>query len=380
MTVEPTSGGGAVAGYEEDFGSLGLEDVGASDLMLPRLNINHDDARFVNTLTKEEFPALTVVVLGLVKQRIMWPPKLEDDSKPRCKSPDNVHGFPNMNESGPKKNLFPWASSNYEPSQLRTVDLAPGENPNYPHGWSSNGHGTLPCDSCSFAKWGKDEDNKNVPPPCSEQHTYPLLYMQGEGDDVSWIPALMTLQRSAIKNSRAFINGFAQRRQPFFTQYVGLTLRAEARGGNEYAVPEFRNLGPSDRNMWGEYAEQLRGVREMVRMAPRPQEDDSPASADNSNAAPAASAPAAAPTAPPTAPAPPAAAPTPPTPEAPVSEAPAAPTPPAPPTPPTPPAAAAPPPPAAPAAPPAAPAAPPAPPTPPPAAPSGGESDSGLPF
>jgi hypothetical protein len=372
MTVEP-HGGGAVAGYEEDFGNLGLEDVGAGDLVIPRININHDDAVFVNSLTKEEFPALTAVVLGLVKQRIMWPPKLEDDSKPRCKSPDNTHGFPNMNENGPRKNLFPWAQSNYSPEQAQPLELDPDST--YPSGWSSNGHLTIPCDGCVFSKWGKDEDGKSTPPPCTEQHTYPILYMvaQGEGEEPLWIPALFTVQRSAIKNSKAFINGFAQSRQPMFTVYTGLTLRHESRAGNEYAVPEFKKLSPSDRNHWGEYANQLRSIREFIRSAPRPTEveEDGSAPASNENTAPPAAAtptpPAAAAPAPP---APPAAPPAPP-------QAPQAPTPPASPTP----TQAAPPTPPAPPAPPAAPQPPSAPQSAPAAPSQNGDADpSDLPF
>lgn len=368
MTVEPHNGGGAVAGYDEDFGNLGLEDVGASDLLIPRININHDDAVFVNSLTKEEFPALTAVFLGLVKQRIMWPSKLEEDSKPQCKSPDNTHGFPNMDESQPKRNQFPWARSNFEPTQAKVIEIEPSST--YPQGWSSNGHPTLPCEACTFAKWGKDEDNRSVPPPCSEQHTYPILYMQeGAEGETLWIPALFTVQRSAIKNSRAYINGFAQSRQPFFTVYTGLTLRHESRGGNEYAVPEFKKMGPSDRNQWGEYANQLRSIREFIRSAPRPKEETDESAAaptSNENTAPAESQPAA--------PAPEAAAPAaPPTPP-PAPPAPQPPTPPSNPTPPQPQATS-----PTPPAPPAPPAAPPAPPAAPPSAPPSSDN-SDLPF
>jgi hypothetical protein len=313
MTVAPTGPGSAVAPYNEDFGSVGLEDVDASDMRLPRLNINHDEGRFVNSLTKEEFPALTVVVLGIVKQRILWPDKLEDNAKPRCKSPDFTHGFPNMNTTLPTKKQFPWAESNFTPANVVPVEIGPGEDPHYPEGWSSNGYGVLPCDTCVFAKWGKDEDGKRTPPPCNEQHTYPLLYLEkafhedGTEED-RWVPAIWTIQRSAITNSKAYINSFAQSRSAFFTQYTTLTLRMESRGKNVYAVPEFKRIGPSDRNMWGEYAQQYRSVRQFLRMAPRPQDDDADDTpTDNTNTGPVAAAqpaPAAAPPAPAVVPAP----------------------------------------------------------------------------
>lgn len=385
MTVAtPEGGGSAVVPYDEDFGNLGLEDVEASDLVLPRINIDHDKGVFVNSLTKQEFPALTAVFLGLVKQRVMWPEKLEDGDKPRCKSPDFIHGFPRISDTVPYSKKFPFEESNFNEANAQPVDLDPSAE--HPGGWSSNGYPVLPCGSCKFASWTKDRDNKSVPPPCSEQHTYPILYMVEEvledgttTGNYTWVPAIFTVQRSAIKNSRAFINSFAQAKQPFFTVYTGLTLQGESRGKNDYYVPVFKRMTPTDRNMWVEYGNQLRGIREMLRGAPRPQEDDSPDSVANVNTGPEAAAPAApAPAAPAPTPAPEAAAPPPPAapaappapapaPAAPAAEAPPAPAPaPAPPAPPAPPAAPTPPSAAeAPAAPAPAPAAPPAPPAPP---------------
>lgn len=323
--------------YEEDFGSLGLEDVGASDLVLPRLQIDHDNNVFVNSLTKETFPALTVVILGLVKQRIMWPDDIEDGDKPMCKSPDAIHGFPRFGDNVPKSKSFPWDESNYTTANLEVVELEPGEDNSHPEGWSSNGYGTIKCDACVFAKWGKNADGKNTPPPCSEQHTYPLHYMvQHEDGSVDWIPALFTVQRSAIKNSRSYINSFAQARKPMFTVYTGLTLRHESRGKVKYSVPEFKQMSPTDRDMWGEYGNNMRQIRTFVRSAPRRQDDDGaqPPVSNNENKPPAATAepPAAEPTAPTAPPAPPAAEepPTPPAPTAPAS-------PPSPPKPPSPP-------------------------------------------
>src|SRR6478752_9402631 len=165
MTVQPVSGNEVASPAEEDdYGNAGLEDVDASDLMLPRLVIDHKKMLFRNSVTKEEFPALTIITLGLIKQRIKWYEKLEEDSLPQCKSPDNIHGFPNVRDNISWKYKFPWDDSNYTPDQLKIVELAPGESRQHPEGWSSNGHGVLACDTCSFAKWGKDKDQKNVPP------------------------------------------------------------------------------------------------------------------------------------------------------------------------------------------------------------------------
>lgn len=345
MTVANPESTGAVEVYQEYDPNLGLEDVNASDLVMPRINIDHDTGTFVNSLTKEVFPALTCVILGLIKQRVMWPEKLEDGDKPMCKSTDNVHGVPRVGDGVPKTKMFPWVLSNYSAEQNLPVEEEPSAS--YPNGWSSNGYGVIACDPCVFAKWGKDEDNKSVPPRCSEQHTYPILYMQNDTDsdgnetgEVKWIPAIFTIQRSAIKNSRTYINGFAQSRQPMFTVYTGLTLRMESRGKNEYAVPEFKRMGSSDRNSWGEYGNQLRGVREFIRSAPRRQDDEdgavTPVSNENTGPAPAVEevpvtapvqVPVAAPAAPPTPPVAPVAAPAPPVPHV-VTAPPAPPAPP----------------------------------------------------
>lgn len=389
MTEVQQYGGGGVAEYDPDsMGNIGLEDVEASDLRLPRINIDHKKAVFVNSLTKEEFPTLTIVTLGLVKQRILWPEKQEDDSKPRCKSTDNQRGFPNVDPQSPARFRFPWDESNFDPSQAQPVEIpADGSNATHPEGWSSNGRLTLPCASCSFAKWGKDLDSKSTPPPCNEQHTYPLLYMQqytdesGQVNETVWVPAILTVQRSAITNSKAYINGFAQAKQPFFTQYTGLTLRQESRGRNEYCVPEFRKMGPTERNMWGEYGMQLRSIRGYLRAAPRAVETTEgnvpdPATTNvNTPPTPAPVQPAAPA---PTATVDPTPEPAPPAPQAPAPATPPPPTPapaPAAPQPQT----------AAPAAPPAAPPASPAPPAPPttPAAtqqPSSPQPESDLPF
>lgn len=291
MTVATPEPGGAVQQYDPDMDNVGLEDVDASDLRIPRINIDHDKAVFVDSLSKEEFPTITCVVLGLVKQRIMWPPKLEDDSRPQCKSPDNVHGFPNVDPSSPKKFQFPWEASNFDPSQAQPLDIAPGTDQRFPEGWTSNGLNQIPCDSCRFSQWGKDQDNKNTPPPCNEQHTYPILRMVGTGDDAQWVPSIFTVQRSAISNSRAFINSFAQTKTAFFTLYTGFTLTLQTKGRNEYCVPNFQRMtsSPTDRNMWGEYAAQFRTIRSFLRSAPRVRDESDGApsgNVNNSNTAP----------------------------------------------------------------------------------------------
>jgi hypothetical protein len=257
----------------QEFGNVGMEDVGASDLIIPRLQLDHKKAVFRDNLSKEEFPELKVVILGLVKQRIMWDDDVEEGDKPQCKSPDFENGFPQPRTDIPYPKQFPWDRSNF-----RKEDFPPEQ--------GINNLITLPCNSCAFAQWGKDpRSGKATPPPCSEQHTYPLLYTT---DDETWTLAIATFQRTGIKPSKSYISSFAQSGMPMFTSYTTLSLNSMSRGTVEYAVPVFRKGDQTNRDMWGQYADQYRQIREFVRSAPRNQSEDDnpPAQSNNTNTAP----------------------------------------------------------------------------------------------
>jgi hypothetical protein len=256
-----------------EFGNVGMEDVAASDLIVPRLQLDHKKAVFRDSLSKEEFTDLRVVILGLVKQRIMWDDDVEEGDKPQCKSPDFENGFPQMRTDIPYPKQFPWDRSNF-----RKEDFPPEA--------GINNLITLPCNSCVFQQWGKDpRSGKATPPPCSEQHTYPLLYTT---DDSTWTVAIATFQRTGIKPSKNYISSFAQSNMPMFTSFTTLSLNAQSRGSVEYAVPVFRKGEQTDRGMWPQYADQYRQIRGFIRSAPRnQQEDNQPAApANNVNSAP----------------------------------------------------------------------------------------------
>lgn len=329
MTVAPHEGS-AVGEYTGPSmgGVEGLEDVDASDIILPRLQLVHKEAKFRDNLSKVEYPELKLIILGLIKQRIFWHDDTEDGDKPLCKSPDHEHGFPAVSDDLPKDKRFPWEKGNFRPE-----DYPPGG------ATSMNGLVTLPCQACIFKEWDK---NGWKVPPCAEQHTYAVLYLTNPNDPVEdhrYTPALITFQKTGIKPSKNYISSFMQAGQPMFTVYTTVTLNALSRGAVDYAVPSFKKGDPTDRDMWAGYGTQFRTIREFVRQPPRSQDDDedfTSTPASNENTAPAA----------------------PPAPAAAAPPAPAA----APPQ--APPAAA----PSAPVAPPAAPAAP------------GGTDDSDLPF
>jgi len=72
MTVQPVGPGQEVA-VPQDQGAFGLDDMNAGDLSIPRLQIVSKKAMFKDTLSNNEIPSLNVIVLGLVKQRTLWP-------------------------------------------------------------------------------------------------------------------------------------------------------------------------------------------------------------------------------------------------------------------------------------------------------------------
>lgn len=293
MTVATHSGGGSVAKYDPaEYGEdTGLEDVGVGDVMIPRLRIEHAEGKFKDSLSGAVYDKLTVVLMGLVKQRIMWAEDIEDGDQPLCKSPDHDHGFPNVNTEIKKDKQFPWAKSNFDPADARSLELAPGESKAHPNGWSSNGLPILPCSSCVFQQWDKGDWKV---PPCAEQHTYPLLYSP-DGTGESWTPALLTLQKTGIKPSRQYISSFAQAGNPMFTVFTELSLSLQSRGSVKYSVPVLKRLGPTDRDDWRDYADRQRSIRAYIRSAPRRQEEETgtpapAAPADNVNTAPPAAA------------------------------------------------------------------------------------------
>lgn len=259
MTVEPNSVPGTEVETWDDS-NVGMEDVGAGDIIIPRLQIVHAQGKLRDNLTKLEFPSLKVVILGLVKQRIMWASEIDDGDKPLCKSPDHEHGFPNMRDNVPVDKRFPWEKSNFNLADF------PAGGPN-----SLNNLVTLPCESCVFNQWSTSDAGKNVPPPCSEQHTYPLLYTPDDGE--TWTAALFTVQKTGISPSKQYISGFAAAKQPMFTSYTELSLKLLQRGNVNYSVPVFKKLEQTDRKSWSEYADRVRSIRAFIRQAPRRQDE-----------------------------------------------------------------------------------------------------------
>jgi len=252
VTVSTYDAGGVVPFDPDNMADIGLEDIDSSDIRLPRVSIQHKTGQFKDTLTNEEFPVLRGVLLGLVKQRIFWDPKKEDDDKPLCKSPDHEHGFPNVRPDVAATKHFPWASSNFNIAD-------------FPISAGVNGHVVLPCASCKFKEW-----EGRTPPPCAEQHTYAMMYAPDGEDMTQLTPGLITFQKSGITPSKNYLAYFAQSKQPLFTHFSEISLKQAQRGDVDYATPVFKKLEPTERADWEMYAASARSTRVFLRQPPRP--------------------------------------------------------------------------------------------------------------
>lgn len=121
MTVS-TTGGGSVQSWSEYASQDGLEDVSGSDLSIPRLQIIHKEAVFKDSATGVKFETLNAVILGVVKQRIMWDKEVDEGDRPQCKSPNFELGYPQMRTDIDESKQFPWSQSNFSEGGVQLND------------------------------------------------------------------------------------------------------------------------------------------------------------------------------------------------------------------------------------------------------------------
>lgn len=305
MSMVPADAPGVVAEYDPDVMGTGLEDFDpTTDGTIPRLGIDHKKSVFVDSLSKEEFGELDLILLTFHKGRILWDDDVQDDATPMCKSYDFHVGIPDLKQ-------FPWRSSGFDEAAFAGQETV-----------------VLPCDSCHLKDWGTHPKRDNAP-WCGEQHTYPALQNIKTADNPLWVPVLITVQRTSLKNSKNYVQAFHRAESPLFTVVTHLTLRPQKRGNVEWAVVEFRKGQPTDSADWVAYSQKAKALKQFI-ATPRVRDDDEESQASQPTAVqdPAEAQPTPAPTPQPApAPAPaPTPAPTEPAP-APAPEAPAAPAP-----------------------------------------------------
>lgn len=255
------------------YANVGLEDVTQADLVLPRVGIDHKKNKFVHSVTKEEYDSVEGILLAQIKQRIMWPPEVDesDNAAPQCKSTDFVHGFPNVDPKAAFDKLFPWAESSFQPE-------AGAAGAYEPEILQETGLPALTCEKCIFKDWINNKTR------CKEQHTFPFLM----NDAGSWSPAILTLQGSGIAPSKTYISSFATSGVPLFTITTILTLTQRRRGTVDYSVPVLRRGTATDPTMIDEYVTYARSMRDTLRRPPLKRDDPAlnAAPIQNQNAAP----------------------------------------------------------------------------------------------
>lgn len=276
----------------QSFLPEGLDDFDfQSDMVMPQLKIGSgEDAGFlIDSLSGERFDVtnkpMEVIILGLVKQRVLWPSEIgAEPEAPLCRSYETTVGFPDAENPA----RFPWKASGFPAPAMG--DAPPN----------------LSCEGCKLKDWGTDPKGGKAP-WCAEQHVYPTLLVNQETGSMS--PAILTLQRSAMQASKAYITSFARSQTPMFMYYTEIGLTVQRRGTVTYSVPKLARGKATDTTMYDEFVSQYRRIRTVLQ-TPR-QADDSEivaAAPTAASTAPAPAAPAPAPAAPEPAPEPAAAA------------------------------------------------------------------------
>ena len=234
----------------------GLEGFDQSDMVVPRLNIIHKEGEFEDSLTNERFQTLErVILLGLVKQRILWPERLSEssDPKPMCKSNDHAIGFPNVDEDTRRDERFPWPLSGFNADNY---DLT--------------GQPELACEGCKLKDWGSHPDGKK--PFCAEVYTFPLLYDPNGNDQ--WLPAIVSFQKTGLKTTKNYLSAFARSGTPLFASITKIGLDLNQRGDNKYSTPRFQKIGDTPQSDWREYSTSFTQMRTFLQRKPRSEEDD----------------------------------------------------------------------------------------------------------
>ncbi len=249
----------------------GLEDVGASDVLLPIIKIDHKAGVFVDSLSNETFESFDGVMLGLVKGRVMWPSEIgEEGMMPVCRSLDHSHGRPSdeFNMKDPSKKIPAKVSGFSE----KAVKVAIAETKKGP---AADEDKLLLCGDCGLAEWESMPGSKT--PWCSEQFTFPVLRITEDG---GFAPAYITFQRASIKACKAYISSFRQAQRPMYTVRTNIKAIHQKRGNVEYVTPQFTKGEGTDPSDWPEFSENFADIRSFLKTA-RVRDDDTDTDTDD---------------------------------------------------------------------------------------------------
>ena len=213
----------------------GLEDFGINDMVMPRLQINHETGVLVDQLSGLQYSELECVILGLVMSRVLWHSDPDFEGGPLCKSLDGKVGLPSHRASAP----FPWEAAGMDPAVF------------------PEGTGCL-CESCPLSQWGSHP--KGDTPWCTEQYNTPVLMSIAGG----WSPALLTLQRSGLRAIKGYATSFARSERPMYTSATTISLDLNKKGSKSFAVPKFAQGADTDPQLHPMFLEQYRQIRSFL--------------------------------------------------------------------------------------------------------------------
>lgn len=256
------------ATQQEDL-YTGLEEFGQEDAVIPRLQIVHKEGLFKDNLNGATYPKVKLIILGMVKQRIMWHPTVDDNDKPMCRSADFETGFPTIADV-PKEKLFPWHLSGFDPKHF-----TPDE----------DGQIELACKDCKLKEWKTHPNGKT--PYCAEQWSLSVMYdgMDPDSGQYSgtWSVALLSLQKSSLKAIKSYLTSFTRPPvRPAYTAVCEASLTLKSRGQVDYSEPSFKNVGTTDPANYQEYSIQARTMRDYLKRSPEPIDSDADVSMPNS--------------------------------------------------------------------------------------------------
>jgi hypothetical protein len=239
----------------------GLEDIESTDITMPIFRIDHENGVFVNGLTNETMESFDAVILGVIKQRILWPREVGGEGEaPMCRSYDFKIGIPRAEtwvQVQPK-----------QPAAVNTAVKASGFT------WdqvetAAEGSG-LSCGSCNLKEWGQDR----TPPWCNEQWTMPFARLDEDGDPVLGV---ISFQRTGLKPCKSYVSGFVQAKSALYTVVTRIKAVVQNRGTVAWVTPSFTRLGDSDVTQWPLYSKSLAEVRDYLttpRVFTEPTDDD----------------------------------------------------------------------------------------------------------
>lgn len=250
MTMQP-HGSNQVA-LPEGFDD-GLGDFDESDAAVPRLTIVHKEAMFKESLSGTKYQALDLIILGLVKQRTLWSTDVDDGEKPMCKSPDFEHGYPTIDPKLSSDKQFPWDKTPFSAPIAANDALV-----------------VVDCMACPLKEWKSHPNGKT--PWCSEEFTLPVLY--DSSGDGTFMPALLTIKKSGLKNLKAFLASFQRQKMPAFSVITRVTLKQESRGQTDYCVPEWQAGERTEGADWEGFSSTYKGLREFLHAPPARYDSD----------------------------------------------------------------------------------------------------------